>query len=65
MNLETPLAERLRPKSLDEYVAEGVMNKSAQHVDIVTDFREGGVGRSVYLDDVKLEQEDNIWVVPK
>lgn len=52
-------------KSLDDYVAEGVMNKSAQHVDIVTDFREGGVGRAVYLDDVRLEQKDNIWVLPK
>lgn len=52
-------------KSLDEYVAEGVMNKSAQHVDIVTDFRPGGVGRAVYLDEIKLEQKDNIWVVPK
>lgn len=52
-------------KSIDEYVAEGVMNKSAQHVDIVTDFRPGGVGRAVYLDEIKLEQKNNIWVVPK
>ncbi len=52
-------------KSLDEYLADGIMNKSAQHVDIVTDFRPGGVGRAVYLDDIKLEQKDNIWVVPK
>jgi hypothetical protein len=41
------------------------MNKSAQHVDIVTDFREGGAGKAVYLDDLKLEIQDNIWVVPK
>jgi len=40
------------------------MNTSAQHVDIVTDFREGGTGRAVYLDDTKLEIEDNIWIVP-
>jgi aminopeptidase len=52
-------------KSLDEYLAAGIMNKSAQHVDIVTDFREGGTGRAVYLDDIRLEQKDNIWVVPK
>ena len=52
-------------KSLDQYVEEGIMNKSAQHVDIVTDFRPGGVGRAVYLNDVKLEQNDSIWVVPK
>ena len=41
------------------------MNKSAQHVDIVTDFRPGGVGRAVYLDNIKLEQKDSVWVVPK
>jgi len=52
-------------KSLNEYLAEGIMNKSAQHVDIVTDFRPGGVGRAIFLDDVKLEQKDNIWIVPK
>lgn len=52
-------------KSLDEYIKEGIMNKSAQHVDIVTDFRQGGVGKAVYLDNVKLEQKNNIWIVPK
>ncbi|MCB0751147.1 MAG: aminopeptidase, partial [Ignavibacteriae bacterium] len=51
--------------TLDDYLKKGIMNKSAQHVDIVTDFRPGGVGRAVYFDDVKLEQENNIWVVPK
>ncbi|MCF8239787.1 MAG: aminopeptidase [Melioribacteraceae bacterium] len=48
-----------------EYLEKGIMNKSAQHVDIVTDFRPGGTGRAVYLDDTKLEIENNIWVVPK
>lgn len=42
----------------------GVLNRSAQHVDIVTDFRPGGTGRAVYLDNVKLEIENDIWVVP-
>lgn len=56
---------RTEEKSLDEFLKEGIMNKSAQHVDIVTDFRPGGVGRAVYFDDIKLEQKDNIWVVPK
>ncbi|MCB0743973.1 MAG: aminopeptidase [Ignavibacteriae bacterium] len=51
--------------TLDDYLKKGIMNKSAQHVDIVTDFRPGGVGRAVYFDDVKLEQKNNIWVVPK
>jgi aminopeptidase len=52
-------------KTVEEFRKKGVLNKSAQHVDIVTDFRAGGAGRAVYLDDVKLEIEDNIWVVPK
>ena len=47
-----------------EFLNSGEMNTSAQHVDIVTDFREGGTGRAVYLDDTKLEIEDNIWIVP-
>lgn len=51
-------------KEIEEYLAKGIMNKSAQHVDIVTDFREGGSGIEVFLDDVKLEQRDNIWIVP-
>lgn len=48
----------------DELARVGVLNKSAQHVDIVTDFRPGGVGRAVFLDETKLEIRDNIWVVP-
>jgi leucyl aminopeptidase (aminopeptidase T) len=43
---------------------EGILNRSAQHVDIVTDFRPGGAGREVYLDDTRLEVHDGIWVVP-
>lgn len=48
----------------DELAEEGSLNRSAQHVDIVTDFREGGTGRAVYLDDTRLEVRDGIWVVP-
>lgn len=47
----------------DKLVKKGIMNNSAQHVDIVTDFRPGGVGREVYLDDTKLRIENNIWVI--
>jgi len=39
------------------------MNKSAQHVDIVTDFRPGGAGRAVYLDDTLLKIQDNTWAI--
>ncbi len=52
-------------KEAEEFFKKGLLNKSAQHVDIVTDFRPGGSGRAVYLDDVKLEIENNIWVVPE
>lgn len=52
-------------KKCDELFEAGILNRSAQHVDIVTDFRPGGVGRAVYIDDTKLEIEDSIWIVPK
>lgn len=44
---------------------EGILNKSAQHVDIVTDFRPGGTGRKVFLDDIELIVQDNIWKVKR
>ena len=49
---------------ISELTSKGIYNKSAQHVDIVTDFRPGGSGKAVYIDDVKLEIENNIWIVP-
>ena len=49
---------------LEELVKKGIMNKSAQHVDIVSDFRPGGAGRVVYLDNTKLEIKNNIWSIP-
>ncbi len=52
-------------KSIEEFKSQGIFNESAQHVDIVTDFRKDGSGKAIYLDDVKLEIENNIWVVPK
>lgn len=51
-------------KQTEELLKQGIFNKSAQHVDIVTDFRPGGVGRTVFLDDTQLDIKDNIWVVP-
>lgn len=48
---------------LQEFIDKGIYNKSSQHVDIVTDFRPGGAGRAVYLDNTKLQIKDNIWVV--
>ncbi len=48
----------------DGLAREGSLNRSAQHVDIVTDFRGSGTGRAVYLDDTKLEVKNGIWVLP-
>ncbi|ANM30497.1 hypothetical protein ABI59_14325 [Acidobacteria bacterium Mor1] len=43
---------------------EGVFNKSAQHVDIVTDFRGNGAGKAVFFDDTEVVVRDGIWVLP-
>lgn len=48
---------------IDEFLKKGIMNKSAQHVDIVTDFRPGGVGRAVFLDNTQLSIQNDIWVI--
>lgn len=46
---------------IERLVAAGVINRSAQHVDIVTDFRPGGVGRSVHVDGVELAPRSGVW----
>jgi len=51
-------------KRCDILAGQGILNRSAQHVDIVTDFRDGGTGQAIYLDDTKLEVKDNLWVIP-
>ncbi len=51
-------------KEISNLKSKGIFNESAQHVDIVTDFRPGGTGKAVYIDNVKLEIKNNIWVVP-
>jgi aminopeptidase len=48
----------------DELFRRGLLNRSAQHVDIVTDFREGGAGRGVWLDQTRIEVQDGLWVIP-
>lgn len=60
--VEDPASEEGKTK-IEEFSSKGMYNKSSQHVDIVTDFRPGGAGRAVYLDDIKLRIENNIWVV--
>ncbi|HHQ49694.1 MAG TPA: hypothetical protein ENK19_12530 [Acidobacteria bacterium] len=48
---------------IEELERRGVLNRSAQHVDIVTDFRPGGAGRSVHIDGTRLVPRDGLWVV--
>ena len=61
--IEEPASDKGK-KEADGLFEKGILNRSAQHVDIVTDFRPGGAGKDVYLDNTKLEIRDNIWVVP-
>ena len=61
--VEDPGSDEGRAK-LEQLAEAGVCNRSAQHVDIVTDFRPGGSGRRVLLDDKVLAVRDGLWVVP-
>ena len=54
-------AGRQRLAQLEE---RGILNRSAQHVDVVADFRPGGCGRRVLFDETPLLSRDGIWVVP-
>ncbi|MBN2495562.1 MAG: aminopeptidase [Deltaproteobacteria bacterium] len=58
---EDPASEAGK-RTLADLVEAGVFNKSAQHVDIVADFRPGGCGRRVLLDERELVVRDNVWV---
>lgn len=51
-------------EKLQAFTDAGMLNKSSQHVDIVVDFRKGGAGRRVFLDDQEVVSKDNIWVIP-
>jgi len=59
--VEDPNSEEGR-RRIEKLEADGVLNRSAQHVDIVTDFRPGGCGVSVHIDDVQLVPRDGVWV---
>lgn len=43
----------------------GVLNRSAQHVDLVADFRPGGCGRRVLLDQTELSLQGGVWAPPR
>jgi aminopeptidase len=60
--VEDPASEE-GAKRIEELQRLGALNRSAQHIDIVTDFRPGGCGRSVRIDDTVLTPRDGLWVV--
>ncbi len=47
---------------IEELKGLGVINDSAQHVDIVIDFRPGGAGRRLSIDGRELVVKDRVWV---
>ncbi len=49
---------------LAELEQQGVLNRSAQHVDIVCDFRPGGAGRRAAIDGRALQVRDGLWEQP-
>ncbi len=61
--VEDPSSEKGQ-EELETFFRQGILNRSAQHVDIVTDFRPGGSGREILLDDTKLVLGDeNVWAI--
>jgi aminopeptidase len=50
-------------QTIEKLARDGVFNKSAQHVDIVVDFRKGGAGRRLFFDDQELISRNNIWEI--
>ena len=60
--VDDPASEEGKAK-IDELAESGILNRSAQHVDIVTDFRRGGCGRSVHVDGTELAPRNGVWEV--
>lgn len=60
--VEDPGSEAGRSR-IAELERAGALNRSAQHIDIVTDFRPGGCGRRVLIDDIELEPSAGSWAV--
>ncbi len=50
-------------RRISELEDAGLFNRSAQHVDIVTDFRPGGCGRRVAIDGIELRPQNGVWTV--
>jgi leucyl aminopeptidase (aminopeptidase T) len=62
--VDDPATER-GAAELKQLREEGQCNVSSRHVDIVADFRPGGCGRAVYLDDVRVTAGSTGWLPPE
>ncbi len=60
--VEEPSSEEGK-KRIADLGAAGALNRSAQHVDLVADFRPGGCGRRLMIDAAELAVRDGVWVV--
>ncbi len=60
--VDTTSAESVE-REMEKFYASGLANRSAQHVDIVTDFRSGGSGVEVFLDEKRLIVKGNSWII--
>ncbi|MCD4748040.1 MAG: aminopeptidase [Thermoanaerobaculales bacterium] len=60
--VDDPGSDKSR-EQLIELEKAGQLNRSAQHVDIVTDFRPGGCGRSVHIDNTELVIRNGYWTI--
>jgi aminopeptidase len=49
-------------RQIEKLTEAGVFNRSAQHVDLVADFRPGGCGRWIFIDDTELTVRSGVWV---
>jgi aminopeptidase len=58
--VDNPSSEEGRAEC-DSLFRQGIINRSARHVDIVIDFRPGGAGREVFLDDKQLVVKGGNW----
>ncbi len=52
-----------KEEALKKFKESGDYNSSSQHVDIVCDFREGGCGKKVFIDDTQLFVKNRIWEI--
>lgn len=59
--IDNPVSGKEKSK-MDLFYERGIANSSAQHVDIVTDFRRGGSGIEVFLDEKRLTVSGNRWI---